>query len=137
MATSSAATEKTITAALKKQATVLNKELLQASNELVDNSAKVVEKWQDLGEKVLTTGVKMLAVQQEVTLSAIETIVGQFAASRKRFNKLVGNKPAKKAKVEADTQIESDLTIDELMAETVAKPKKTTNSKKKTDVQVA
>ena len=131
MATSGA-TKVTITAALKKQATVLNKELLQASNELVDNSAKSVEKWQDLTEMVLKTGTKMLATQQEVTLTAIETIVGQFTATRKRFNKLVGTKPKKvKSKAEADTQIESDLTIDELMAETISSPKKATASKKK------
>ena len=42
MATSGATKGTTITAALKKQATVLNKELLQATNELVDNSAKTV-----------------------------------------------------------------------------------------------
>ncbi len=138
MATSGATKGTTITAALKKQATVLNKELLQASNELVDNSAKSVERWQDLTEKVLKTGTKMLATQQEVTLTALETIVGQFAATRKRFNKLVGTKPKKvKTKVEADTQIESDLTIDELMAETVAAPKKAMASKKKTSGQNA
>ena len=125
MTTSSINKGTTITAALKKQASVLNKEMLQATNELVDNSAKTVEKWQDLSEKVLKTGTKMFATQQEVTLTAIETIVGQLGATRKRFSKLIGKK-TKKAKVqhEADTNIESELSIDELMEATIATPKK-------------
>ena len=130
--------EKTITSVLKKQATILNKEMLQASNELLDNSVKTAEKWQDLTEKVLKTGTKMFATQQEVALSTLEVVVGQFKATRKRFSKLIGSKPkTKKVTPSADESIESDLTIDELMEATVAIPKKATPSKKKTEVQVA
>ncbi len=110
-----------ISTALKNQATVLNTEMLKASNELIDNSVKSIEKWQDLGEKVLKTGVKMFAIQQEATLTTLETLKNQFMVNRKRFNKLVGN-TAKKA----EAKIESDLTIDELMEATVKSKKATT-----------
>ena len=112
-----------ITTALKNQASVLNTEMLKASNELIDNSFKNIEKWQDLTAKVLKTGVKMFEIQQEMAFSTLETMMGQYKVNRKRFNKLIGIAP-KKAQPKADAKIESDLTIDELMAETVAKPKK-------------
>jgi hypothetical protein len=140
MTTESVKKNTTIISALKKQAIVLNKEMLQASNELVENSAKTAEKWQNLTEKVLGMGTKMLAKQQEVALTTIETAVGQFIATRSRFNKLVGTKP-KKVKPSADETleaIESDLTIDEVMNATIVeKPKKATVSKKKTATQAA
>lgn len=127
MATQNLNKNMSITTALKNQATVLNTELLKASNELIDNSVKSIEKWQDLGEKVLKTGVKMFAIQQEVTLTALETMKSQFIANRKRFNKLVGVS-TKKTQPKAEVKIESDLTIDELMDATV-KPKKATAKK--------
>lgn len=127
MATQNLNKDMSITTALKNQATVLNTELLKASNELIDNSVKSIEKWQDLGEKVLKTGVKMFAIQQEVTLTALETMKSQFIANRKRFNKLVGVS-TKKTQPKAEVKIESDLTIDELMDATV-KPKKATAKK--------
>ena len=123
MATQNINKNMSITTALKNQASVLNTEMLKASNELIDNSFKNMEKWQDLGEKVLKTGVKMFAIQQEATLTTLETLKNQFMVNRKRFNKLVNTTP-KKTQSKADSKIESDLTIDELMAETVAKPKK-------------
>ena len=136
MATSSVNKGTTITAALKKQASVLNKEVLQATNELVDNSVKTVEKWQDLTEKVLKTGTKMLATQQDVALTTLEAIIGHYSVTRKRFNKLVSNK-SKKVQKKADTEIDSDLTIDEVMEATTAKVKKATAPKKKLEAQTA
>ena len=112
-----------ITTALKNQASVLNTEMLKASNELIDNSFKNIEKWQDLTAKVMKTGVKMLDIQQEMAFSTLEALVSQYKVNRKRFNKLVGIAP-QKVQPKADAKIESDLTIDELMAETVIKPKK-------------
>lgn len=125
MATQNLNKNMSITTALKNQAAVLNTEMLKASNELVDGSLKSIEKWQDLGEKVLKTGVKMFAVQQEATFATLETLKNQFITNRKRFNKLVGN-TAKKAQPKADVKIESDLTIDELMDATVKSKKATT-----------
>lgn len=139
MATESVKQGTTITEALKKQAIVLNKEMLQASNELIDNSVKTAEKWQNLTEKALKIGGKMLLTQQEVAFATLETAVGQFKATRKRFDKLVGIK-TKKAKPSADETleaVESDLTIDELMEATIEKPKKAAASKKKHEAQAA
>lgn len=127
MATQNLNKNMSISTALKNQAAVLNTEMLKASNELIDNSVKSIEKWQDLGEKMMKTGVKMFAIQQEATFVTLETLKNQFITNRKRFNKLVGN-TAKKAVVKAETKIESDLTIDELMEATV-KPKKATAKK--------
>ena len=110
-----------ISTALKNQAAVLNTEMLKASNEMIDNSVKSIEKWQDLGEKMMKTGIKMFAIQQEVTLTTLETLKNQFIVNRTRFSKLVSN-PAKKA----EAKIESDLTIDELMEATVKSKKATT-----------
>ncbi len=121
MATQNLNKNMSIRAALKNQAMVLNTEMLKASNELIDNSIKNMEKWQDLGEKILKTGVKMFAIQQEVTLTTLETMKGQFIANRTRFNKLVGRTSKK-----AEAKIESDLTIDELMDATVKSKKATT-----------
>jgi hypothetical protein len=139
MTTESVKNGTTITAALKKQAIVLNSEMLKASNELIDNSVKTAEKWQDLTEKALKIGGKMLLTQQEVAFATLEAAVGQFKATRKRFDKLVGIK-AKKAKPTADETleaVESNLTIDELMETTVEKPKKAAASKKKLEAQPA
>ena len=72
MATSNVTNGTTITEALKKQATILNTEMLKASDELVDNSVKTIEKWQDLNEKVLKIGVKMFATQQEMAFTTLE-----------------------------------------------------------------
>ncbi len=121
MATQNLNKNMSISTALKNQAAVLNTEMLKASNEMIDNSVKSIEKWQDLGEKMMKTGIKMFAIQQEVTLTTLETLKNQFMANRTRFSKLVSN-PAKKA----EAKIESDLTIDELMDATVKSKKATT-----------
>lgn len=121
MATQNLNKNMSISTALKNQAAVLNTEMLKASNEMIDNSVKSIEKWQDLGEKMMKTGIKMFAIQQEVTLTTLETLKNQFMANRTRFSKLVSN-PAKKA----EAKIESDLTIDELMDATVKAKKATT-----------
>lgn len=121
MATQNLNKNMSISTALKNQAAVLNTEMLKASNEMIDNSVKSIEKWQDLGEKMMKTGIKMFAIQQEVTLTTLETLKNQFIVNRTRFSKLVSN-PAKKA----EAKIESDLTIDELMDATVKSKKATT-----------
>lgn len=121
MATQNLNKNMSISTALKNQAAVLNTEMLKASNEMIDNSVKSIEKWQDLGEKMMKTGIKMFAIQQEVTLTTLETLKNQFIVNRTRFSKLVSN-PAKKA----EAKIESDLTIDELMDATVKAKKATT-----------
>ena len=123
MATQKLSNDVTITSILKKQATLLNKEMLQASNELVDGSVATAEKWQNLTEKMLKTGLKMLAKQQDLLLTTIEAAKGQFDASTKRFNKLVGVQP-KKVKAKAKEILDTDATIDSIMEAAVAPVKK-------------
>ena len=121
MATQKLSNDVTMTSILKKQATLLNKEMLQASNELVDGSVATAEKWQNLTEKMLKTGLKMLAKQQDLLLTTIEAAKGQFDASTKRFNKLVGVQPKK---VKAKEILDTDATIDSIMEAAVAPVKK-------------
>ena len=123
MATQKLSNDVTMTSILKKQATLLNKEMLQASNELVDGSVATAEKWQNLTEKMLKTGLKMLAKQQDLLLTTIEAAKGQLDASTKRFNKLVGVQP-KKVKAKAKEILDTDATIDSIMEAAVAPVKK-------------
>ena len=123
MATQKLSNEVTMTSILKKQATLLNKEMLQASNELVDGSVATAEKWQNLTEKMLKTGLKMLAKQQDLLLTTIEAAKGQFDASTKRFNKLVGVQP-KKVKAKVKEVLDTDVTIDSIMETAIAPMKK-------------
>ena len=123
MATQKLSNDVTMTSILKKQATLLNKEMLQASNELVDGSVATAEKWQNLTEKMLKTGLKMLAKQQDLLLTTIEATKGQFDASTKRFNKLVGVQP-KKVKAKVKEVLDTDVTIDSIMEAAIAPVKK-------------
>ena len=131
MATQKLSNDVTMTSILKKQATLLNKEMLQASNELVDGSVATAEKWQNLTEKMLKTGLKMLAKQQDLLLMTIEATKSQFDASTKRFNKLVGVQP-KKVKAKVKEVLDTDVTIDSIMEAAVAPVKKAIAPIKKT-----
>ena len=131
MATQKLSNDVTITYILKKQATLLNKEMLQASNELVDGSVATAEKWQNLTEKMLKTGLKMLAKQQDLLLTTIEAAKSQLDASTKRFNKLVGVQP-KKVKAKVKEVLDTDVTIDSIMEAAVAPVKKAIAPIKKT-----
>lgn len=126
----------TIAASLKKQAIILNKEMLQASNELIDGTVATSEKWQSLTEKVVKTGLKMFAKQQDLALTTLEIVKGQFDASTKKFNKLVGN-TAKKAKKKASEITDNEPTIDSVLDATVPTVKKAVaTAKKKVEAKV-
>ena len=136
MATQKVNSNATISASLKKQAIILNKEMLQASNELIDGAVATSEKWQSLTEKVVKTGLKMFAKQQDLVLTTLEIAKGQFDASSKKFNKLVGN-TAKKAKKKASEITDNEPTIDSVLESTVPSVKKAVaTAKKKVDVKV-
>lgn len=136
MATQKVNSNPTIAASLKKQATILNKEMLQASNELIDGAVTTSEKWQSLTEKVVKTGLKMFAKQQDLALTTLEIAKGQFDASTKKFNKLVGN-TAKKAKKKATEVTDNEPTIDSVLEATVPTVKKAVaTAKKKVEAKV-
>jgi uncharacterized protein YceH (UPF0502 family) len=136
MATQKVNSNPTIAASLKKQATILNKEMLQASNELIDGAVATSEKWQSLTEKVVKTGLKMFAKQQDLALTTLEIAKGQFDASTKKFNKLVGN-TAKKAKKKATEVTDNEPTIDSVLEATVPTVKKAVaTAKKKVEAKV-
>ena len=136
MATQKVNSNATISASLKKQAIILNKEMLQASNELIDGAVATSEKWQSLTEKVVKTGLKMFAKQQDLALTTLEIAKGQFDASTKKFNKLVGNK-GKKAKKKVTEVADNEPTIDSVLTSTVPTVKKTVaTAKKKVEAKV-
>lgn len=81
--------QKTV-AILKNKATQLNDELLIASDELIDGSVATGEKVQDLMAKVLKNGTFLLEKQQELTLDAIEMVIGQYKTGNVKFKKLIG-----------------------------------------------
>ena len=136
MATQKVNSNATIAASLKKQAIILNKEMLQASNELIDGAVATSEKWQSLTEKVVKTGLKMFAKQQDLALTTLEIAKGQFDASTKKFNKLVG-KTAKKATKKAAEVTDNEPTIDTVLASTVPTVKKAVaTAKKKVEAKV-
>lgn len=134
MATQVIKNNATFTATLKKQAIILNKELLKASNEWVDGSVVAAEKWQNLTERMVKTGLKMFSKQQDLLFNTLETVKGQVNTSAKRFNKLVGNDAPKKAKrkvAEATVEMtDNEPTLDSIM-EALPQTKKTIASKKK------
>jgi hypothetical protein len=118
MANQKSNTGTSFTAAMKKQVTILNKELMQASSEMIDATTTTISKWQDLSEKMMNTGVKLFGAQQDIVLNGLEAIKGQYLAGSKRFNKLVGNSMAKSA-----TKVAATAT------ETASKTKKVITSK--------
>ena len=136
MATQKVNSNATIAASLKKQAMILNKEMLQASNELIDGTVATSEKWQSLTEKIVKTGLKMFAKQQDLALTTLEIAKGQFDASTKKFNKLVGN-TAKKVKAKATEITDNEPTIDSVLATTVPAAKKAVATAKKKVAAVA
>ena len=133
MATKKLNNDMTIAASLKQQAILLNNEMLHASNELIDGTVATSEKWQTLTETVVKKGLKMFAKQQDLVFTTLEIAKGQFDASTKRFNKLVGNTPkkAKRKAVEVEEVMENNPTIDSIMATTAPTVKKTTTVIKK------
>jgi len=72
------------------KATTFPIDVLKSSEALVDNTMATGEKVQDLMEKALQNGVSILGKQQDLTLDAIETIVGQYRETNGRFKKLIG-----------------------------------------------
>ena len=72
MATQKVIQNTTITASLKKQAIILNEEMLKASSELIDGAVATSEKWQTLTEKAVKLGLKMFAKQQDLALTTLE-----------------------------------------------------------------
>ena len=123
MATQKVIQNTTITASLKKQAIILNQEMLKASNELIDGAVVTSEKWQTLTEKAVKLGLKMFAKQQDLALTTLEIAKGQFDASAKKFNKLVGKK-TKKVKAKATEITDNEPTINSIFEATIPAVKK-------------
>ena len=119
MATQKVIQNTTITASLKKQAIILNQEMLKASNELIDGAVVTSEKWQTLTEKAVKMGLKMFAKQQDLALTTLEIAKGQFEASAKKFNKLVGKKAKKAVQV-----TDNEPTINSIFEATIPAVKK-------------
>ena len=119
MATQKVIQNTTITTSLKKQAIILNEEMLKASSELIDGAVATSEKWQTLTEKAVKMGLKMFAKQQDLALTTLEIAKGQFDASAKKFSKLVGKKAKKAVQV-----TDNEPTINSIFEATIPAVKK-------------
>ncbi len=77
-----------------------NAEAINVSDQLVDASLETGAKWQKLMGKVLDQGTVMMGKQQDLVLSTLEELKGQYTTGNERFRKLVGwnNRRAQKAK---------------------------------------
>mgnify|MGYP000235538884 FL=1 len=76
-----------------------NNEAINVSDQLVDVSIETGAKWQKLMGKVLDQGTVLMGKQQDLVLTTLEELKGQYSTGNKRFRKLVGwnNRRAQKA----------------------------------------
>jgi len=76
-----------------------NNEAVNVSEQLVDVSIETGAKWQKLMGKVLDQGTVLMGKQQDLVLTTLEELKGQYSTGNKRFRKLVGwnNRRAQKA----------------------------------------
>jgi len=69
----------------------INDFALETSTEVLNATINTAGLWQDVAEKAIKGGFKLARKQQDITFDALETVKGQFIASRKRFSKLLSN----------------------------------------------
>ena len=75
---------------LKVKVINIHDEALQLSDNLVDASLTTGAKWQKLMAKAFNDGTVLLDKQQDLTLSVLEEVKGQYISGAKRFRKLFG-----------------------------------------------
>lgn len=97
---------------LKNKAEEFNKVALKASSEIVDETIAAGEQWQNIFAKAIKKGTVLFAKQQDLALSSLEAIVGQFAYGNKRAKKLFAPGAAKQKNVNLEN---AGRDIDELM----------------------
>ena len=77
--------------AIKDTTKNINDFALETSTEVLDATFNTASLWQEVAEKAVKGGFKLARKQQDITFDALETVKGQFVASRKRFTKLFSN----------------------------------------------
>ena len=126
---------------LKSKAKNLNKVALKTSHEIVDETLATGEQWQNLLAKTLKKGTVLFGKQQDMVLSGLEELKGQYRYGNKRFWKLLSFKPidsktprmaTRKPRAAAKTEKSIDQVMEAAtkVEKTVKKAVKATTSKK-------
>lgn len=116
---------------LKNKAQKLNKVALETSRGIVDETIATGEEWQAILAKTLKKSTKLFGKQQDLVLTTLEELKGQYRYGNKRFWQLLSfkptnaktSKPATKKFTKATAKTAS--TIDEVMETTTKAAKKT------------
>ncbi len=123
---------------LKNKTKNFNEVALKTSNEIVEETLATGEKWQNLLAKTLVKGTDLFGQQQNMVLTGLETLKGQFSYGNKRLRQLLTLKTVnpntpKPATKKSTATAKTTKTIDEVM-ETATKAgkvvKKTATAKK-------
>jgi hypothetical protein len=88
---------------VKKQVAKLNNNALQTADNLVENSLTVATKWQDVFAKAMKGGTDILAKQQDMTFTVLETLKGHLLKTTARLRKMNDRPAAQKSKLQTET----------------------------------
>lgn len=106
----------------------LHDEALEVSDNLVNASLSTGAKWQKISAKALKGGTVLFEKQQDLVLSTLEELKGQYAYGAKRFSRLFDLKMVKAVKAKrVGKRVKAN--IDEVLKST-SKTKRTTASYK-------
>ncbi len=70
---------------VKNTAKDMNDFVLETSEEMVEGTITRVGQWQEVGEKAVKGGLKLVENQQDLMFTVLETLKSQFVGGRKRF----------------------------------------------------
>ncbi len=65
-----------------------NEFALNKTEELVTEGISVASQWQQVTDKALKSGIKLMENQQNIVFDALETYKNHFVKGKKRFSKL-------------------------------------------------
>ncbi len=72
----------------KKIAKKVNGFALKTTEEVVSDSLTIAGQWQDVTNKAIKGGFKLVATQQDILFDTLDTFKKQFTQGKKRFNKI-------------------------------------------------
>ena len=61
---------------------------LKTTEDVVSESLNIAGQWQDVTNKAIKGGFKLVATQQDILFDALDTFKKQFTQGKKRFNKI-------------------------------------------------
>ncbi len=122
---------------LQETAKNLHDGALHVSDNLVDVSLAAGAKWQKIMVKAINQGTVLMAKQQDLLLTTLEEIKGQYKTGNKRFKKLVGTELPKAKKLKKVIKTETAKIEKTAKAVVTKKTKAATKTVKKVKAKVA